>query len=266
MIKSFDDLTVRNISDVLSVILTHTKITEFLKAANIPEFAEGSNKTDRIFYALMAKQKNDGCANNILNLVQKVVHPKRYSDEVEFENNRSAINSKLLYEGLELDKFGAFQVVAKARTISEAKERSKKIKEKIHGIAIHPDIIKYCEQEALKENYFHAILEITKCIAQTFRDKSGYTSDGSDLVDDCLALGKEKKPMLAFNTLSDPSEESEHKGFANFVKGFFSMYRNPKAHNPKILEDTQLSDMTEVLVIASIILRKLDHTYKTGLK
>src|SRR5690606_2526627 len=106
MIKSFDDLTVRNISDVLSVILTHSKITEFLKAASIPEDSEGLNKTDRLFYALMTKQKNDGCANNILNLIQKVIHPKRYNDEVEFENNRSAINSKLLYEGLELDKYG----------------------------------------------------------------------------------------------------------------------------------------------------------------
>ena len=41
------------------------------------------------------------------------------------------------------------------------------------------------------------------------------------------------------------------------------MYRNPKAHDPKILEDTQL---TEVLVVATIIQNKLDKTYKTGLK
>ena len=55
-------------------------------------------------------------------------------------------------------------------------------------------------------------------------------------------------------------------GFGNFCKGFFSMYRNPKAHNPKILEDTQLSQMTEVLVVATIIHNKLDNTYRTGLK
>jgi len=266
MVKSFDDLTIRNLADVLSGILSHTKITEFLKATGIAEVAAGGNKTDRIFYALIARQTEDRCANNVLNLVQKVIHPKRFNDETEFENNLSSINSKLLYEGLELDKFGNLKIVEKARTVSEAKERSKKLKEKIHGIAIHPEIIKYCEEEALKENYFHAILEITKCIAQTFRDKSGYATDGNELIDECFGLGKDKKPMLAFNTLSDPSEESEHKGFANLVKGFFSMYRNPKAHNPKILEDTQLSDMTEVLVIASIILRKLDKTFKTGLR
>jgi uncharacterized protein (TIGR02391 family) len=93
----------------------------------------------------------------------------------------------------------------------------------------------YCEEEWLKENYFHAILEITKSVAERLRQLSNYTSDGADLVDDCFGLGKDKKPMLAFNILQTPSDESEHKGFGNFCKGFFSMYRNPKAHNPKIL-------------------------------
>ena len=44
------------------------------------------------------------------------------------------------------------------------------------------------------------------------------------------------------------------------------MYRNPKAHNPKILEETQLFQMTEVLVVATIIQNKLDNTYRTGYK
>ena len=72
--------------------------------------------------------------------------------------------------------------------------------------------------------------------------------------------------MLAFNMLTTESEESEHKGFGNFIKGFFSMYRNPKAHDPKLSQDTQFTEMTEVLVVASIIQNKLDKTFKTGLK
>lgn len=266
MLKSFDELTIRNIADIISNILTHTKISEHLANAGIKESSNGANKTDRIYYALKERQIQDRCGNNVLSFVKNILNPKRYNDEAVFENDRTLMNSKLLYEGIEIDRYGEFKSVVKARTISEAKERSNKIKEKIHGIAIHPEIISYCEEEALRENYFHAILEITKAIAENLRIKSGYNSDGSELVDDCLALGKDKRPMLAFNMLKSPSDESEHKGFANFLKGFFSMYRNPKAHNPKILEDTQLSDMTEVLVIASIIYRKLDVTFKTGLK
>ena len=234
MTKSFDDITLRNISDIISNILTHTKITEHLSGAGISQSQYGTNKTDRLFYAL--------------------------------KEDRTTINEKLVYEGIEIDKSGQPRQVDKAKTISEAKSRSLKIKEKVHGIGVHSEILPYCEAEWLKENYFHAILEITKSVAERLRQKSGYTSDGADLVDDCFALGKDKRPMLAFNTLKNQSEESEHKGFGNFCKGFFSMYRNPKAHNPKILEDTQLSQMTEVLVVATIIHNKLDNTYKTGLK
>lgn len=266
MTQSFDDITLRNLSDLISGILTHTKITEYLASSGIPQSSQGTNKTDRIYYALKEKQKRDNCGNNVLSFVLKLLNPKRYNDEAEFERDRTRINEKLLYEGIEIDKKGEAKIVQKARTISEAKERSLKIKQKVHGIGIHRDILPYCEEEWLKENYFHAILEITKSVAERLRQLSGYGSDGADLIDDCFGLGKDNKPMLAFNTLSTDSECSEQKGFNNFCKGFFSMYRNPKAHNPKILEDTQLTEMTEVLVIATIIHNKLDNTYKTGYK
>jgi uncharacterized protein (TIGR02391 family) len=266
MTLSFDDITLRNLSDIISGILTHRQISEHLSGSGISNSSQGTNKTDRIFYSLKEKQKQDNCGNNVLGFVLKLLNPKRYKDEVEYEKDRAKINEKLLYEGIEINNRGEAKIVDKARTISEAKERSFKIKQKVHGIGIHQDIIPYCEEEWLKENYFHAILEITKSVAERLRQKSSYVSDGSDLVNDCFCLGKEKRPMLAFNLLQTPSEVSEHNGFINFCKGFFSMYRNPKAHNPKILEDTQLTQMTEVLVVATIIHNKLDNTFKTGLK
>lgn len=266
MTKSFDDITLRNLSDIISGMLTHTKISEHLLGAGISGSQRGTNKTDRLFYALKERQEQDKCGNNVLDFVVRLLNPKRYSDESAFENDRTSINEKLVYEGIEIDKSGQPRQVDKAKTISEAKSRSLKIKEKVHGIGVHRDILTYCEAEWLKENYFHAILEITKSVAERLRQLSGYASDGADLVDDCFGLGKDKKPMLAFNTLQSPSDESEHKGFGNFCKGFFSMYRNPKAHNPKILEDTQLTEMTEVLVVATIIQNKLDKTFKTGYK
>jgi uncharacterized protein (TIGR02391 family) len=265
MVNNFDLNTIRSLSVLIGEeILTHRQINEQLQNSGIIDVGEGTNKPDRIYHSLKARQKQDGCANNVLNFVLKIIDPKRYNDEAKFETHRTKVNEKLLYEGLEIDKAGQAKVVDKAKTISEAKRRSLKIKEKVHGIGIHPEILPYCESEWLKENYFHAILEITKSVAQKLRDKSGYVTDGAELVDDCFALGKEKKPMLAFNTLQSESDESEHKGFSNFVKGFFSMYRNPKAHDPKILEDTQLTEMTEVLVVATIIQNKLDHTFRTG--
>jgi len=265
MTQSFDDTALRNISDIIADILTHGKITDQLASAGISQ-AGGSNKPDRVFCALKERQKQDGCGNNVLAFILQIINPKRYNDEAAFEKDRGRINEKLLYEGIEITVRGEPRQVDKAKTIQEAKERSLKIKQKVHGIFIHRDIIPFCEEEWLKDNYFHAILEITKSVAERLRQMSGYNSDGSDLIDDCFGLGKEKKPMLAFNLLKTESDESEHKGFGNFCKGFFSMYRNPKAHNPKILEETQLSEMTEVLIVATIIHNKLDNTNRTGYK
>jgi len=267
MTNNFDFNTLRSLSIIIGEqILTHKQINEQFQNSGLVDTGEGTNKPDRIYFSLKARQKQDQCGNNVLGFVLRIINPKRYNNEVEFEKHRTTINEKLLYEGIEIDKEGQPQVVDKAKTISEAKRRSMKIKERVHGIGIHIDILPYCESEWLNENYFHAILEITKSVAEKLRQKSGYSSDGADLVDDCFGLGKEKNPMLAFNTLQSASDESEHKGFGNFIKGFFSMYRNPKAHDPKLLEDTQLTEMTEVLVIATIIQNKLDKTFKTGLK
>ena len=121
-------------------------------------------------------------------------------------------------------------------------------------------------EEWLMDNYFHTILEVTKSVPDKIRQISGLKTDGAPLIYEAFGLGNDNKPMLAFNLLQSESDISEHKGFNNFLKGFNGMYRNPKAHNPKIHEDTQLDDLTEVLLIASVIYRKLDFTYRTGYK
>lgn len=266
MLKKLTDSTIRNIATIGSDVLTHRQLAELLESLGIELHQIGSNKADYIFNSLRVRQQRDNCWNNVISFVKEVVSPRRYDDELKFEKARTKFNEKLLYEGLEINKDGTISLVDKVTTISEAKERSQKIKQKVRGYNTHEEIVRFCEEEWLKENYFHAILEITKCIADKLRSISGCASDGSELVDECLGLGKDKKPMLAFNALQNPSDESEHKGFGNFLKGFFSMYRNPKAHNPKVFENTELDEMAEALIVASIIYRRLDKTFKTGYK
>jgi uncharacterized protein (TIGR02391 family) len=267
MIENFNLSTLRSISKIIGEqILSNKEISEQFHNSGLIDTKEGTNKPDRIYYTLTSRQKKDNCGNNVLSFLLKIIDPKRYDDETIFEKHRTTINEKLLYEGIEINKEGQPKNVNKAKTISEAKSRSLKIKERVHGIGIHHDILPFCESEWLNENYFHAILEVTKSIAHKLRQKSGYFSDGAKLVDECFGLGNDKRPMLAFNLLQSESDESEHKGFSNFIKGFFSIYRNPKAHDPKLLEDTQLTQLTEVLVVATIIQNKLDITYKTGYK
>jgi|GEM_PF-712094 len=96
MIKSFDNNSLRNFSDVLAVILTHTRISRILAECSMPE-AGGANKSDRLYYAFMEKQRIDNCGNNIAAFIMRVITPKLYDDELSFEKDRSAINEKLKF-------------------------------------------------------------------------------------------------------------------------------------------------------------------------
>lgn len=262
MVAKFDDLALQNFASVLACILTHSKITDMLALCNIPQ-AEGTNKPDRIYFAFKNIQSRNGCGNNVIDFIQKTITPKRYSDNKQFEIDRAAINEKLLYEGFEINEKGEIVQCKKAQTITEAKERSQKIKTKIRGMKIHSEITKYCDEEWLNEDYFHAMEEVAKSVFDRMRQVTGIQQDGAALVSACFSLGQSGLPILALNRLETVSEQSEQKGFMNFCIGFYGLYRNPKAHNARVNEDVRLEQFAEVLVVASIIHERLDYAYLT---
>ena len=71
------------------------------------------------------------------------------------------------------------------------------------------------------------------------------------------------QPLLAFNTLRTETEKSEHKGFASLLKGCFSAFRNPLAHQPKILWKGDEDDIVDCFSLISFLHRKLDNCHST---
>ncbi len=126
--------------------------------------------------------------------------------------------------------------------------------------AIHPEVTKYCRAELIQENYFHAVFEACKGLAQRVREMAEVEGDGAELVDKVF-LGP--KPILALNTLRTESELSEQKGLGNLMKGCFSALRNPRAHTPKALCKDE-GDTADLLTLVSLLHRKLDICHPTG--
>ncbi len=120
---------------------------------------------------------------------------------------------------------------------------------------VHPDVLRFCRAELVPDNYFHAVLEATKSIADKLRVKSGVTEDGSKLVDATLCGST---PRIAINDLATDCQRSEQTGFANLVKGTFSMFRNPTAHEGRVLWNMSKEDAEDLLSLASLIHRRLD--------
>ena len=71
-----------------------------------------------------------------------------------------------------------------------------------------------------------------------------------------------KNPLLAINSLQTETEESEHKGFANLLKGVFGTFRNVTAHVPKIKWPIEEQDAMDLLTMVSYLHRRLDRAFK----
>ena len=112
----------------------------------------------------------------------------------------------------------------------------------------------------MQENYFHAVFEATKGLAQRIREMVGIEADGAALIDRVFSISK---PMLAINTLQTETEKSEHKGFAALLRGCFGAVRNPLAHEPKILWEGE-DDAADYLSLVSLLHRKLDDCASTA--
>ena len=115
--------------------------------------------------------------------------------------------------------------------------------------------MKFCRSELLADNYFHAVQEAVKSVADKMRSRTGLADDGATLVNRVLGG---TPPLLVINSYVSESELSEQKGFANLVRGTFGMFRNPTAHEARIHWTMTKEDAEDLLTIVSLIHRRID--------
>ncbi|MGH8605473.1 MAG: TIGR02391 family protein [Gammaproteobacteria bacterium] len=186
------------------------------------------------------------------------MNPVRHHDAQEwYEDTRSKLNRVLAFSGYQLGQNGKLSEVSKAQTITQAAARASRLRESLLVRRVHADILLYCKEELLVDNYFHVVFEATKSVAEKIRQLTGLTTDGSDLVDQAFAF-KNGVPYLALNSLQTESEQSEQKGFMNMLKGLFGTFRNTTAHAPKITWRIDEQDALDVLSLVSLLHRRLD--------
>lgn len=124
-------------------------------------------------------------------------------------------------------------------------------------------MLRFCRAELLQDNYFHAVLEATKSVAEKIRQKSGVHGDGGQLAQEALGLGKTGMPYLAFNTLQTKTEQDEQVGLINLMVGMFGAFRNTTGHAPKVSWPVNEQDAMDLLTLASFLHRRLDSAVRT---
>ena len=235
-------------------------ISRVLSNCGLVDTSCQSTKWRRLYSIFLQLQEEHQCANHILDFIQFFLSPARFvGRNTEFEEHRQALNTILAFSGLEYSTDGKFRQCEAAQTLDEAERRIQTIRAKLQGRGIHHEVLKYCRTELLQDNYFHAVFESTKGLAERIRKLSGVSTDGVKLVDQVFSI---EPPLLAINTLRTETEKTEHKGFAALLKGCFMTVRNPLAHEPKILWDRE-DDAADYLSLVSLLHRKLDRCTPT---
>jgi uncharacterized protein (TIGR02391 family) len=246
---------VEGIAKVVAEIGSGSDISRVISMMQWNDDSGQSTKWRRLEYVFEKQQRVDKSSKAIFAFIRNYFTPARFvNHEEDFEKYRLQLNLQLAFVGIEYGRDGQFLSVIRAKTISEAENRLRTLKSKMQGRSIHWQVSEYCTVELLHDDYFHAVFEATKGLAQRIRDMSGIDKDGAALVDLCFAV---EHPILAFNSLQTETEQSEQKGFAQLIKGCFSAIRNPMAHEPKILwsgEDAAV----DYLTLISLLHRKLD--------
>jgi uncharacterized protein (TIGR02391 family) len=179
-----------------------------------------------------------------------------------FDTLRERLNRVLSFCGLVLGEDGKLGTSDQVDTISEAQRRASRLRAVLTERHCHPDVLIFCIAELLQDNYFHAVLEATKSVAEKIRTKAGVDKDRAILVDEVFGFGKDKMPRLAFNALSTETERGEQQGIATLMKGMFGTFRNPTAHAPKVEWPMSEQDASDLLSLASFLHRRIDASIK----
>ena len=261
--KYFNQEEIESISQALGDTndgLTGTEIGHLLKQAKIDDVAPGFTKWKRLHNAFVESQIKKQNRTHILQFIRQALKPQRYiSDPVRFDTLRNNLNRALWFSGLEVNEAGKLDSCERVSTLSEASERADKLKAGLDSRGTHPEVLKYCKSELLDENYFHAVLEAVKSIFARVRDLTDEDDDGVKLID---AVFSGHAPKLIINNHKTKTEKQEQTGFSSLLKGIYSMFRSPPAHEAKIHWPIEFQDAEDLMSMVSMIHRRLDKAVK----
>ena len=254
----FSASTVEMVCRALGEAVRGHQIANLIAVLKVSEDASEARNTKwkRLFNAVAAAQNRQRDGRPLLRLVGEVMQPVRFESPEEFEAHRVAVSERLLLSGYRVREDGKVARVPRAVTLSEAQQRADALRAELARRDVHPDVLHFCRAELVQQNYFHAVLEACKSVAEKLRDLSGAQGDGASLVDAACSLSS--GPIVAFNALATEWERSEQTGLATLLKGLFGTFRNTTAHAPKVLWATSRSDALDMLTLASMLHRRLD--------
>lgn len=219
----------------------------------------GLTKWKRLEEAFVRRQNRDGHPQRIISFIRHAMDPANYVNSPELLTLRQdRLNEVLTFVGLRVEDDGMVHRGPRSSTLDEASRNAASLRAELRRRDTHHEVLHYCTVELLKKNNFHASLEATKSVFGRVRQMSGLGGDGAALIDAALSLGKSGTPIIAINDLASQTDRDEQTGFANLIKGLAGMFRNPVAHDPRVLRTVTDTQLLELVTSLSMVHRRLD--------
>ncbi|WP_336620182.1 TIGR02391 family protein [Rhodococcus sp. G-MC3] len=263
----FDPQLTEAVSNILAQTdypgLTGTDIDTLLQLVNVTDQEPGPNKRTRLYLTLHNTQVSQGCGNVLGGFVARAMRPSRYvTDQRRWMQLRDQLNAVLVLYGYKINEEGRLSTGAKASTLTEAARLAGELQTELHRRGCHAELFKYCAEEVIVKDLFHAMSEASKSAPNRVRALTGLTTDGQELYD--AAFGTNTlAPIVFINAYRTASEISEHKGFKNLLIGVHGHYRNPRAHKTREGTEELLADFYDLFALISYVHRRLDESRRT---
>lgn len=260
-----DSQIVQAISKILGELVTGSKITYLFKKNNWRDYYSEtgdkmlSTKWKRIEDTLNYEINKSNSDKPFITLIEDIMKPFEFRSNIELWNESlKNINEIISFSGLELLSNGKIIEVKPVDSLQEAINRTNSLYTKLIESNIHSEVIKYCKQELLQENYFHAVLEASKGVLQRIRDLNLSSKDGNTLINDSFNL-KNPSIIIKGNLMSNDTEKSEYQGLKSLLNTICYLYRNPTAHSPKMYDARIERDAIQALSLISMAHLQLDN-------
>ena len=275
-VRGLDQLQLKELCGVVahtSQGLTKSELTVLLGQCGICAVDDGSsrsqwgytiglNKRDWLYNCLATEINNSHSLSKVFSFLQAALNPARYTSVDSRQQYRYLLeetNKILLFAGLLIDQSGRLKEVSQAHTLTEVDQRVNHLKKALYDRAIHSEVQKYCVEDYLRADYYDAVFEAAKGLAERVRQISGLTTDGGALFQTAFS---QNKPYIFFNAMKTESERSEFIGLKELLEAIFHLVRNPAAHTPKVNWKTDETKALDILTLISFAHKYLDECHR----
>lgn len=232
------------------------------KSSNGYSYTLGLNKREWLYNCLVNEINTNKSFQRVFDFIIKALNPVAFtvqSNREKYLHLLEETNKVLLLAGLSVSKEGKIVDVVQATTLDEVDRRVNHLKRELYNRAIHNEVQKYCIKDYLRKDYYDAVFEAAKGLAERVRQITGLSSDGGELFQKAFAKGD---PYLFFNSMQTDSEKSEFTGVKELLEAVFHLVRNPAAHTPKINWRVEEIKALDILTLISFAHKYLDECHR----